>query len=166
MKFQDRMVKTRQGERQILQFLFPKEELLECELRMLQYCRIPGLLKPICQFQDAMVSLCYDITDLEVPTLNRAKEMELYPKHFKKTAAKMAEYFLDAGGLVLAQEALFYQKEKKEWQFLFLPLCDKKDLQDMTFFRSFFQQQPRLFLQMEMMKDDKTLQLEDYLALV
>lgn len=159
-------ITERQGNRQVVQFRFPKGDLLDCEQKMLQYCDIKGVIRPVFQFYEKEVVICFDITDLTADTKYSSKNMENYPKQLKEVAEKMAEYFLDSKGLMVGREYLFYDRQRKEWLFFFLPLKDKSSLQDVSFFRDFFRENPRLFLQMEMMQSDETLQFSDYLALV
>lgn len=138
-------------------------QIWEYELKMLQYNDIKGLIKPTAQWEDQWLLLDFDITGM---TEGAADEVavERYLQGLIELESLLPEYFLTTEGLQIRPEGALYHAESRSWRFCYLPLKDKSAEQSLEFFRSLFQKQPRLYLQMEMMKEDPELDLRDYLA--
>ena len=147
-------------------FCFARTELKEYELKMLQYCDIKGLHRPVLHWQDEQTVLDFDFTAAETGERQAMERPEAYVHQLLELERILPEYLLTTEGLQVGPGAAAYFPESGEWRFCYLPLRDKNGLQDLDFFRSLFQKQARLFLQMEMMKEDWELGLRDYLAAV
>lgn len=154
------------GGRKVKRFCFARTELKEYELKMLQYCDIKGLHRPVLHWQDEQTVLDFDFTAAETGERQAMERPEAYVHQLLELERILPEYLLTTEGLQVGPGAAAYFPEIGEWRFCYLPLRDKDDLQDLDFFRSLFQKQARLFLQMEMMKEDRELGLRDYLAAV
>ena len=154
------------GGRKVKRFCFARTELKEYELKMLQYCDIEGLHRPVLHWQDEQAVLDFDFTAAETGERQAMERPEAYVHQLLELERTLPEYLLTADGLHIGLGAAAYFPESGEWRFCYLPVRDKNGLQDLDFFRSLFQKQARLFLQMEMMKEDWELGLRDYLAAV
>lgn len=149
--------------RKILRLVCRKELLVEHERKMLQYCRIAGLIMPVFRFEDGQVIIEYDITDLEQEAERLRSGSKGYRKQLKELIHTLPEYFLDGSGLIVSADNAYYSPESENWQFVFLPLKDKTNCQDLNFYHQLFAENPRQYLQMEMMKDKENLCLLDYI---
>lgn len=149
-----------QGENQLLEFVFAEGEIKEYELKLLQYCNIKGLLKPIVRRQEGQLFLQYNITGAEL--IKNEEAVRDYLNGLCAFRAKLAEYLLDLAGVLVFPQYSFYFGQG-EWRFVYLPLQDKSRNQDLSFFRSFFLEKPELFLQMEMMGENPAMTLADYI---
>ena len=154
------------GGRKVKRFCVARTELKEYELKMLQYCDIKGLHRPVLHWQGGQAILDFDLTAAELGERQVMEQLEAYVRQLLELERTLPEYLLTAEGLQVGPGAAAYFPEIGEWRFCYLPLRDKDGLQDLDFFRSLFQKQARLFLQMEMMKEDRELGLRDYLAAV
>ena len=154
------------GGRKVKRFCFARTELKEYELKMLQYCDIKGLHRPVLHWQDEQAVLDFDFTAVETGERQAMERPEAYVHQLLEMERILPEYLLTTEGLQIGPSAAAYFPESGEWRFCYLPLRDKEGLQDLDFFRSLFQKQARLFLQMEMMKEEWELGLRDYLAAV
>ena len=137
----------------------------EYELKRLQYCDIKGLHRPVLHWQGEQAVLDFDLT-AAAGERQTIEQPETYVRQLLELERILPEYLLTTEGLQIGPSAAAYFPESGEWRFCYLPLRDKNGLQDLDFFRSLFQKQARLFLQMEMMKEDWELGLRDYLAAV
>ena len=132
---------------------------------MLQYCDMKGLHRPVLHWQGEQAVLDFDLT-AAAGERQTIEQPETYVRQLLELERILPEYLLTTEGLQIGPGAAAYFPESGEWRFCYLPLRDKDGLQDLDFFRSLFQKQARLFLQMEMMKEDRELGLRDYLAAV
>ena len=153
-----------QGERKLVEMNFPETMLREYELKMLQYCNMKGILKPTVQRQLGQVRLQYDITGASLK--NDKAAAEKYLQKLAELQAILPEYLISFSGVVVMSVYSFYFEDEKDWRFLYLPLQQKEGVQDLEFFRGFFYDEPEIFLQMEMMKENNELRLADYLRIV
>lgn len=154
------------GGRKVKRFCVARTELKEYELKMLQYCDIKGLHRPVLHWQDEQAVLDFDFTAAETGERQAMEQPKAYVHQLLELERILPEYLLTTEGLHIGPGAAAYFPESGEWRFCYLPLRDKDGLQDLDFFRKLFQKQARLFLQMEMMKEDRELGLRDYLAAV
>lgn len=154
------------GARQIRRWRFDRAEIQEYELKMLQYCEIKGLQKPVIHWQGEEALLDFDLTAAESGERQTANQAEQYVRQLMELERILPEYLLTTEGLQIGAGAATYFPESGEWRFCYLPLKVKEGLQDLDFFRGLFQKQARLFLQMEMMRENRELRLRDYLAAV
>ena len=152
--------------RRAKRFVIPQAELREYELKMLQYCDIKGLQRPVVYWRGEQAILEFEQPAGEVSERQLREQPESYIRRLIELERTLPEYLLTVEGLQIRQGGASYFPESGEWQFCYLPLKEKKGGQDLEFFRSLFQSKARLFLQMEMMKEDQTLGIQDYLAAV
>lgn len=153
-----------QEEEEILELSFLDGEIKAYELKMLQYCQIKGLLRTKIQRRDKEVVFSFDISHMSRPVdIESAGDYVLQLQSLKEALPK---YLLRIEGLVVLPEWTFYHSQRQEWQFIYLPLYQSAKYQDLNFFINLFQPRPDLYLQMEMMRENRELGLSHYLGVV
>ncbi|RRD94360.1 hypothetical protein EII17_08450 [Clostridiales bacterium COT073_COT-073] len=152
----------RQGQSQILEFIFADGEIIEYQLKMMQYCEIKGLLKPLVQRQKQSITLGFEISWLQI----RSAEIHLdqYMSQLQQLTAILPQYMLAAERLVIRPEYLLYHEAAGDWNFIYLPCRCPKSYQDLDLFCHWFRRRPGLFLQLEMMKENPDLKVTDYIS--
>lgn len=151
----------RQGQSQILEFAFADREIIEYQLKMLQYCEIKGLLAPLVQRQKQGITLGFEISRLQIQSAEI--HLDKYMSQLQQLTAILPQYLLTAEGLVIRPEYLFYNEEAGEWCFIYLPCRSPKQYQDLDIFCHWFRRNTELFLQLQMMKENPDLKLTDYI---
>lgn len=142
------------GDKKSLSFRFELTEILWYELWMLKFNRIPMLIQPLIEMKESEVLLHYPIGQYQTGMERGSSQLkEQYIRQLRQLAAILCPYFLEIEGLLLEENSSFYSLESKEWHFIYLPLKNKTKNQDFEFFQSLFQNKPKQFLQLEMIKE-------------
>lgn len=154
------------GNQQFISCKLKAEEVLAFELLLLQYNSFPMLLSPGIQVSGEEVILSYEITDLKRGMSQNKEKKKEYVMQIQKMAEYFRDYCLEMEGILINEESCFYSETEKQWKFLYLPLRQKENNGNISFLQDLFQEDPRKYLQLEMMKENRELVFRDYLQAV